>query len=372
MRKNELRRALFPNLTSNSGRQRFGDVTSGRGTGRVNLPSAIKRFVRTNFPDFKFHNSDPDEHHFRQAISDDIVLTIDFERVHHFGMGKTYSVWLGAKHPQATGTRLRHNLLEFFDRTRMDWCYGSADQLDACLQETKALLSLALPPFERAYRFPREHELIAPSTDLPAIGKLDFHHAANLASATLMGVYPQFRRLESASYKEIVGPNRSAAESRLSSDADTVWRLGFADDEAERSMCVDVPSSGTLRFALGDMSFVREGDVMRQARSRMYENELLAMPPSTSAATAESPLDTGAGSHLLATHRLMDLVNDSGGREFLAEHRNCILSIFLRDENLDRTQVTWRVNYTALEARSTFMAVVDAHEGVVMSAKVVD
>src|SRR5262249_6039459 len=129
MRKHELRRALFAYLITNSGRKRLDDVHTGRGVGRVNLPGALKRFVKNNFPDYIFQSQDSEEHHFQKKISDEVAFALDFERVHHFGMGKTYAVWLGIKHPDASWTRLRHNLLEFFDRTRMEWCYGTTDEL---------------------------------------------------------------------------------------------------------------------------------------------------------------------------------------------------------------------------------------------------
>src|SRR5262249_45189726 len=83
-----LPRANFPNLVTYSGIKRLSDVHSGRGVGPVNLPGAIKKFVKHNFPDFAFIGADRDEHHFQKTMDSGVTITLDFERVHHFGMGK--------------------------------------------------------------------------------------------------------------------------------------------------------------------------------------------------------------------------------------------------------------------------------------------
>lgn len=133
-------------------------------------------------------------------------------------------------------------------------------------------------------------------------------------------------------------------------------------------MLVDVPFAGALRFALGDMLFVREADVMRQASPKTYADELLAMPERIRLLGSADCPSGYQGDEFISTARLLKIVNENGGLEFAAK-----LSCYGRDISLtnDRTP-TWRVCYRALEGHNVFVAEVDATSGAVTQAGIVE
>ena len=249
----------------------------------------------------------------------------------------------------------------------MDWCYGSAQQLQECLEETKVLLLVALPLVEQEIAQRQQDKLTSIGTNLSRTESMDFHQAARQASVAVTSVYPQFSRLESAWCYETIGLATPGARSRFGS-IDRIWKLLFADDLAERVMLVHVPFAGALRFALGDMLFVREADGMRQASPKSYADELLAMPDSIQLLGSVDCRSGYPGDEFISTARLLKIVNENGGLEFAAK-----LSCYGRDISLtnDRTP-TWRVCYRALEGQNVFVAEVDATSGAVTQAGIVD
>lgn len=359
-----LPRTDFPNLVAYSGRKRLNDVHSGRGVGPVNLPGAIKQFVKQNFPDFAFIGADRDEHHFQKAVDSGVTITLDFERVHHFGMGKTYTIWLGQSGLDGALPFSRHNLLEYFDRTRMDWCYGSAQELQKCLEETKVLLRAVLPLLEEGVVSAGNGVKASMGAAAGSGTAEDFHQAARRASDAVTSVYPQISRLVSAHYSDTVGPLSPAAQQRLRW-YDGAWRISFGDDVAERLMLVSILHAGAMRFALGDMLHVPEGDVMRFAAPTLYPDELLALPNDVRLVRSEERSEGHPWDKFISVARLLEIVNAGGGLEFAAD-----VPCYGRQIGLASGEGSWwTVTYRAFEGHNVFIAEVDAISGVVIKAE---
>src|SRR5262245_12269835 len=193
-----LKRDHFPRLTSDSSTERMEAVMQREGLGRVNLPGALKKFMKQRFPQFPFDHRMGDLHRFTSKTSKAISLYIEFERIHHYGLGKTFTVHIGAVHDTALHRHhgFRRHLMSFFDRSPMNWTYGAADELDACLTETAALLAIVLPPYQAAWE-------TVPSADRATSSPLTFYEAAELAYRQFQAFYPQFSTMGHAAW--IVG-----------------------------------------------------------------------------------------------------------------------------------------------------------------------
>ena len=122
--------ADFPRLTTygQGYDRRMNAVMAGRGKGRVDLVSAIKKFVRHRYPDFTFSIKAGDELNFEKNLSANLKIVLTFERIHHFGLGKAFTVHLSCE-AALDGERFRwkHSLFPFFDREQLGWTYGLRD-----------------------------------------------------------------------------------------------------------------------------------------------------------------------------------------------------------------------------------------------------
>src|SRR5262245_9442315 len=98
-------------MPSDWSRQGFGE-----------LPSALKRFVRRDFSDFQFSDSRGELHGFTKRISTDLNLILIFEKIHHWGLGKAFSMLVGYEHKpiDATPSMRLYPFFRFFDRERLE------------------------------------------------------------------------------------------------------------------------------------------------------------------------------------------------------------------------------------------------------------
>jgi hypothetical protein len=367
MRKLEYRRAAFPNLTSDSGGKRMDAVWGGRGVGRVNLPGALKRFVKQNFPNYKFVEANSDEHRFRLVIAPEVELDLDFARIHHFGMGKTYTVWLRFRYPNSPWQQSRFNLLQFFDRRRMDWCYGTNDELEACLQETKTLLMACLPTLEQFVRDAASGEWVSSLHTKQSDENFGFHDAARAAWTALSPVYPQFTRIYKAHFAKPIG---DWSTSRIKFPTVESWSFRLADDISEREMDVDVSESGLLFFALGNMLHVFEVDHFRRARPRSCPDELLALPPSTGCGDVSAQLAPRHWEQLITTDSLLRIAYANGGSDFIATYKEHFLSMQLSDFHTRELGLAWSVVLRPIAAQDTFVCKVLASDGSIIKTEV--
>ncbi|MBA4225389.1 MAG: hypothetical protein C0456_02060 [Hyphomonas sp.] len=258
-------------------------------------------------------------------------------------------------------------MVQFFDRRRMDWCYGTKEELEACLQETKTLLMACLPTLEQYVRDAANGAWASSSLVKQSEGKFGFHDAARAASAALSPVYPQFSRIYDAHFGKPIG---DWSASRVKHPNVERWSFRFADDISEREMHVDVSESGLLFFALGDMLHVLEVDHYRHARPRPYPDELLAMPPSTGSKDVSGQLEPRHWEKFTTTESLMGIADANGGSDFIAKYKNHFLSIRLSDFQTRELGLTWRVVLRPMDAEETFVCEVLASDGRIIKAEV--
>ncbi len=329
-RSHGLKRDQFPQLTSDSGTERTEAVMLGHGVGRVNLPGAIKRFMKHAFPSFAFDRSVGDLHRFTQKTSNLLALYVEFERIHHYGLGKTFTVHIGAIYQDATITgrnRFSISLMSFFDRSSMDWIYGTASDLDACLAEAGQLLTIVLPAFQAEWE-KKIPEAISTGT------RHTFHAAAEIAYRRFESFYPQFSTIGHAHWVE---SNRGILPSGT-------WVITFNDDSADRSLRTDVLPNGRVLFGLGNQMFIRRGDLMHRASPRRYVNEDLALrhDPTPSPVIRHRPWSAFIDS----THA-MEIADRNGGADFSSDPENLSTQLQLHAQRADpqANDEEWRVFY---------------------------
>ena len=79
------------NLHRNAGSKRFSDYIGEKGKGRVNFPALLKAFMKRCFPDLNSVQK-LDDHHYFKTVIDGYALTIDFTKIHGFGLGKVFEL----------------------------------------------------------------------------------------------------------------------------------------------------------------------------------------------------------------------------------------------------------------------------------------
>jgi hypothetical protein len=369
--------ADFPRLTSEGYERRRHDVMAGRGLGPVNLISAIKKFVRHRYPDFTFSASSGDNHSFEKRLASDFKIVLRFERIHHWGLGKAFTVHLGCECASgAEFLRWTHSLFSFFDRGRLEWTYGQRDELEACLEETATLLGLVLPEYEAAWLwfYSDGHSEILRTR--PHHGSLSFHEAAVVAFRALSSVFPQFRQVNSAWFRRGNSPysyfgfryqaDWAAVSGRLTSGRS--WHVRFADIATNRSVTVCVPYSGRIGFVLADVMAVNRNNVHHIMRAEPSPQETLMLPLPASSQT-NGALNGAMWRDFADSPDVMQVAANSGGSEFLAKHPNGSVTLQLDAEVSDpplRAE-RWQVHYLAREgdSRATLAITISARDRVV-------
>jgi hypothetical protein len=337
-------------------------VTSGRGKGAVNFPSSLKKFVAQYFSDFAFHDSRVDYHRFKKKLSADFSLILMFERIHHYGLGKSYTVHVGFEHGGSEKTpRWRmYSLFEFFDRERLEWTYGLRDDLEACLYETAALLRFVLPEFEAAWQsflITGESKVLA----MPEQSSLSFHEAAKIAYQSFWAACPQYTRINAASLDSVRTHSlyRSPSVEKTTNMPPSgrlapsqVWRIRFADMRTNRSLIVGVPYCGRFTYTLSDDLYVNRQNVHHRLRaSPSLSYETLTLPLIASALSlAVDWSDKLFLAEFSDSPEIVKLSESSGGADFWRHHPDCAIDLHLDAEVSEPPLNTeyWLVRYRAL------------------------
>lgn len=151
--------ATVPLLFSRSGGfdKRMKDVMAGKNEA-INLPSRLKRFVREQFPAYTFDAGDAEQLWFRRTVAPTLDLLLMFDKVHQWGLGKTFTVEFGVDFPNTpfggmhTGMGgSRRNIFWLFHEAweKQVWAYTTKEELETALESCAGVLRRVLPAIEQ-------------------------------------------------------------------------------------------------------------------------------------------------------------------------------------------------------------------------------
>jgi hypothetical protein len=234
-------------------RKRMADLQAGK-KGTVNLPSLLKRFMKQHFPEYHFHRSDPEELWFRKAVAPTLDLLLRFEKVHQWGLGKTFTIDFAVDFPgtpfcrtHGERGRLLKNIFWIFHESweRKVWAYTTSTELLTALQGCRDLLSRILPVLEQQCC----ELLLPPPVTLPTgiveLGPISAREAYNT-------VLPIARRWARDAEMESIGtgciismPTLPITEGgRLRRAGD--WKVKFISKSLDRYCWYVVPHTGRV------------------------------------------------------------------------------------------------------------------------------
>jgi hypothetical protein len=239
--------------------KRMRDAIAGKKES-VNLPSRVKRFMKELFPHYRFDESDPQQLRFRKPLASTLDLILVFNRVHQWGLGKTFSVEFGADFPNTPfggmhagvgGTS--KNIFWLFHEgwERQVWAYSTSDELSSALEGCGELLRRILPAAEEQCR----QLLLPPPAALPAgiatRGALSAREAYDLIlpMAREWAADAQLESLGSTNVVHISGPVGSlrssiSEEGRLRPHGS--WALKFVSKRLDRCCAYFIPHTGRV------------------------------------------------------------------------------------------------------------------------------
>ena len=345
--------ADFPRLTARGFERRVKAVTQGRGKGAVIFPSVIKQFVRREFPVFSFSGTTGDLHRFESRPTKEFKSLLLFEKIHHFGLGKAYTVHVGFE--QASIWRA-YSLFRFFDRGRLEWTYGTRDDLDACLRETASLLRLVLPSYARECSRYLESGTSAILSDAPNHGGLSFREAARIAANRLGATVLDFPVITGAWQQPsnaasippgIVWPQTERNYSGRLAEGQC-WRVRFANPYTYRSVIVEVPYRGRLKFAVSDQISVNRSGAHQLMQASIPADVPFGLPERVASGPgiveAEIPEMRFADSS-----DVMAIAEAAGGGDFLHDHpaSSLVLTLDAEISEPPLNEEHWWVQYEA-------------------------
>ena len=132
--------------------QRATDVLSGK-RARVDFTRVVKKFMRRRFPNWELVERGGDELVFEDPIRVGLDLQILFERHHHWGLGKAFTIGIGLRmraddfcHAHITASR---NVFALFGSgEEPSWTYVTEAELLERLDVAATVLEKVLPRFE--------------------------------------------------------------------------------------------------------------------------------------------------------------------------------------------------------------------------------
>ncbi|HEX7961946.1 MAG TPA: hypothetical protein VF493_18645, partial [Terriglobales bacterium] len=156
-----------------SGEKRMRDVMAGKRE-KIDLPSRVKRFIKKHFPEYAADAADGEQLWFRKTVAPELDFLLMFDRVHHFGLGKSFSIDFAVDFPNTAfgglhtgGSRTRASIFRLFhqDWEKRVWAYATSDELNTALSGCRSLLGRVLPALEEQCK-----QLLLPVPDKLPIG----------------------------------------------------------------------------------------------------------------------------------------------------------------------------------------------------------
>jgi hypothetical protein len=251
----------LPLLFSRSGGfdKRIHDVRSGKHE-RINFGARLKLFMREQFPVYRADAADAEQIWFRYSVAPTLDLLLMFDKVHQWGLGKTFSIDFGVDFPgtplggmHATPGGTRRNIFWLFHEhwEGRVWAYTTSAELATSLASCGSLLRRLLPVLEhqcRALLLPIPSAL---PRDVAQRGPLSARDAYR-AILPLVHTWAADAELESLGSFDAMdaGAGRGAVEASLSDDGrlrpSGEWSFRFLSKQLDRTGQFTVPHTGRV------------------------------------------------------------------------------------------------------------------------------
>lgn len=280
VRRDGLKFADARNLHINAGSKRFSDFIEKRGKGRVNFPASLKVFMKQCFPDLQFKQK-LDDHHFFSTTKDGYALTVDFTKIHGFGLGKVFELNFEIDLHAADLEPLRISLAECFDSLNLQWVYGDLESLEECFAEVAKLLEVLIPAIKHTASWFMQSSADELIKSLRERRNLSFREATQLALNVLATACPEAKLLVTATMEGTIAYVNEANRLDIVNHAPSQrqWSIELAEPGSVASMKVIIPELGPIRFLKG----IQIGHV----GSNHIAKGQIAMPPAIAEEMAE-------------------------------------------------------------------------------------
>jgi len=131
---------------------RIKDIETGK-TGKVDFNSIVKKFYNTELNNFKFDNFDGEVLWFSKEFSENIKIMAGIEKIHLFGLGKTFTLQIGLHARLSLDTRpqfLHNNFGRFLHESdELCWTYATEYELTSALHISSQVLKKVLASWEK-------------------------------------------------------------------------------------------------------------------------------------------------------------------------------------------------------------------------------
>lgn len=221
---------------------------------RVDFPRIVKKMVRENFPLLVLDHDDTSGCvSFRKTLTQSLELLIDVDRINACGLGKAFTLSVGADITSGpfAGLRWKRNAFESLGGAfSLCWAYGTAEECSIALDQLQRVLNWILPVLERQFRRyldPIPSEIPSELERRPALSaKGAFGIAKKFADA--WSGEPKLIMLMSGG---VVSPSvvpHVGRDGRLSEAG--FWTVGFLSDSTSQVLHITIPVVGAIRKAI--------------------------------------------------------------------------------------------------------------------------
>ncbi len=221
--------------------------------GEVNFLSPLKKYVKELWPDYQFLEICGDDVIFSKKLFDEFDVLLNFERFHHMGLGKAYSISLGVQHTKGllAGTRWEENLFCLFHEKDRNACftYSTTEELTASFDSVTALLEQIFPVF---YKYVNEYFADVAQAYAGKIEKRGgitaregFNEAQTLATAWQADA--QLRNITNFCILKVRAHMGPAIDENGRIRSYGSWQYCFLSRKMNQFLNVEVPCSGSMK-----------------------------------------------------------------------------------------------------------------------------
>lgn len=238
--------------------QRLQDVQRGKRE-KIDVIPQLKRFMRESFPLYVFDRVEFDTVLFRKPLSPTLHGVLLIERIHHHGLGKSFTLGYQVEFP---GTNFAgppehplvgaRNLFSLFHKgwEQQAWAYSSHEDLRQALSGCRTVLGEMLPVLEKHLQGLLSTPPKKLQTGMQVHGRLSAREAHALALPVAKGWAEdaELRDMHSGCalpLREALGPG-AALDGRLHSHG--YWGICFQSERRSAHLGVIVPHTGEIRW----------------------------------------------------------------------------------------------------------------------------